>query len=522
MVNLSGAHPRLEKPEIGPRPEPFPAGTPIGLHLRVERQIRLASDRTYYLISNRRPRWYTRKCWECGNKHSPPTAQSCTYCSAPLGPRRFLMSARWNPASSLTYQAYVHRRIAHPSIVQPVALYRYHQQLLSIYPWRHDKMLLGETAPLDPTQVLRIAFHLADALSHLHAYGTVLDRLSPGNVILSPDGTAKLFDLEVERLSDRPIPPCDDFTVPPLRDLRNMAAMLARYSPVEDEELRLFLKHTRRGAFHTADAAAGGVTQFAQTRLRDAEFGVSVAAGHSDAGIVRQLNEDDWGWRKLGAHGTLFAVADGMGGHNHGDVASALAVRSFCRHIQRQLSGDEPTDKTAPLLLAEGLAAANLAVYSLAAERRAHMGTTLAAVLLIAKGDKRSAFVGHAGDSRVYVLRDGTLIPLTEDHSMVAAMVAAGKITAAEARTHPKSNVLLSFLGSTTEFEADVSAVETKPGDRFLVCSDGLWGEVPDPAIADILGNEVDPRVAARRLVRAANDAGGGDNVTVLVVDTPW
>src|SRR5688572_15324728 len=130
----AGAHDASAARARVARQSAFSAGQPIGLHLRVERQVRVTPERTWYLLNNGKPRWYTRKCWECGNKHSPATAQNCTYCQAPLGPRRFLMAAREGDASS-GWQHWVERRLSYPAVAAPLALYRYGDQVLSIFPW---------------------------------------------------------------------------------------------------------------------------------------------------------------------------------------------------------------------------------------------------------------------------------------------------------------------------------------------------------------------------------------------------
>lgn len=513
MSILSGAVPRAQPPEQ-PRPRLFAPGVPIGMHLRVERVVRQTADRTFYLVNNARPNWYTRKCWECGNKHSPPTAQSCTYCSAPLKFRRLLMTARWNPASSLTYQAYVHRRLRYPTLGQPLALYRYHEQLLAFFDWDQDNLLINEPAPLNSQALLSIGFQLADALSFLHSYGIVLSRITPANVMIAPGGRVRLFDLEVDRLVDRPIRPSEDLTAPPHRDLRDVASMLQNWCAVEDEELRLFFKSVRRGAYDTADDLAAGISQHAWQRQQD--LTPSVAAGQSDSGVVRGLNEDDFAWRRLAPGAHLYVVCDGMGGHNHGDVASSLAARTLCRTLQRRWAEVSPTTPDAiEALLGEGMAAANNAVCTLSDKRREAMGTTLVAALHV--GD--TLYVGNVGDSRAYLCRKGQLEQLTEDHSMVAAMVAAGKITAEEAVNHPKSNVLLNYLGSTRNFEPDLLRVPVQPGDRLLLCSDGLWTEVRPATMTSIVSAERDRRRAVRRLLRAANDAGSRDNVTAIIVD---
>ena len=501
-----------------PRPRVFAPGTPIGMHLRVERLVRISGDRIYYLVNNRTPRWYTRKCWECGNKHSPPNAQACTYCSAPLRPRRFLMAARWDPASSLEYQAFVHRRLRHRTLAHPLALYRYREQLLAFFPWDQDQLLVGEPAPLSSKVILSLAFQIADALAHLHGFGVVLKHLRPNNVLVRNDGTVRLFDLEVDHLVDRPLPANDDPTRPPLRDLRELASLLERWVPVTDPLLVSFLKAIRRGQYKTADDLAAGVSSFAWAREQLPDPGH--AAVMSDTGVVRTANEDNWSWRTLSDDGVqLYAVADGMGGHKAGAMASALAVRTLTRSMARNLQKKQGlTVKELSGFLQTAVVDANKAIRAANTDEGVDAGTTIVAML---RSGQR-VVVANLGDSRLYLLRDGQLRTITEDHSLVAARVAAGNLSAEEARVHPDSNLLLHYLGHEDEVEPDLYELDAQPGDRFLLCSDGLWGELQQRRLTRLLGEDLDTRRTVRRLVRAANDAGGKDNVTAMVIDIPF
>ncbi len=513
MAMPSGSLPRAEVPSQ-PRPKVFSPGTPIGLHLRVERVVRHTPDRILYLVNNLRPRWYTRKCWSCGNKHSPPMAQSCTYCARSLSPRRFLMSARWGIDSESGYEAYVQRRIRGRAVAAPVALYRYREQLLSFFEWSGHSLLVNKPAPVSSEQVMSLCFQLADALGVLHGHGVVLERVTAENVMIAPDGVATLFDLDVERLLKEPIGSSDDLTVAPLKDLRDLAAMLSPFTTLQDPELLDFFKRVRRGGFATGGALAAGVSELAWARSTSPAR--ILASAQTDTGLVRDLNEDNWTWRRLDTDLEVYAVADGMGGHNQGDVASSLVTRTLVRTLGRQT----PSDRSAKSLeqaLEVAMVACNTALCTVSDERRQHMGTTLVAALVAG----RRVIVGGVGDSRAYLLRDGTLTQITEDHSMVAAMIAAGKITPAQARNHPKSNILLQYLGGSKELEPDSFAVDAKPKDRFLLCSDGLWNEVEDTRLQGLLGSDTDLRAVVRRLVRAANDAGGRDNVTALVFEIP-
>lgn len=236
---------------------------------------------------------------------------------------------------------------------------------------------------------------------------------------------------------------------------------------------------------------------------------VSVRAGMAtDAGRVRRVNED----RAL-AGPDLFAVADGMGGHAAGDVASAMAVDRLARLAGRP--DLRPADVTAELTRCNQdiLAAAE------PGSARAGMGTTVAGLVLVHLGGARHWFVFNVGDSRVYRFVDGHLVRVTVDHSEVEELVASGAIAAADARHHPRRSVVTRVLGMNPPPEADVWVFPPTPGERFLICSDGLSSELDDPDIAAVLSAEPSAQAAAHALVAKAVAAGGRDNVTAVVVD---
>jgi protein phosphatase len=248
------------------------------------------------------------------------------------------------------------------------------------------------------------------------------------------------------------------------------------------------------------------------------------AAAHSHPGRQRRNNEDAFGVHlDLG----LFVVADGMGGHAGGEVASRLAVTAVAEHLQRAArrhanAADRSAGAVASRagdLLAAAVRHANDTVLRAARTRieERDMGTTIACVL--ARGDR--AAVAHVGDSRVYRYRDGHLEMLTDDHSLLAECLRSGYLTKERAGSFPYRHFVTRSLGGDEHVEADVRLIEPLPGDVILICSDGLTGVVDEEQIAAILADE--PRLdhAARLLVDRANEAGGPDNVTVVLVRWP-
>jgi serine/threonine protein phosphatase PrpC len=245
-------------------------------------------------------------------------------------------------------------------------------------------------------------------------------------------------------------------------------------------------------------------------------------AVRTDPGLRRSSNEDSYCTRAdLG----LYVVADGMGGHAAGEVASRVAVETIQTFIAETAGADKNRTWPFPFEPEISLEANRLkAAFKLANRQLANamadsadlrgMATTASAVL----AGKTSACVGHVGDSRVYALRDGQLTQITDDHSWVEEQVRAGTMSASAARQHPWRNVVTRALSGGSDPEIDTVELSPRPGERFLLCSDGLSGVVPHQTLAAILGDGQDLDAVCERLIAAANEAGGPDNITVLVV----
>lgn len=223
----------------------------------------------------------------------------------------------------------------------------------------------------------------------------------------------------------------------------------------------------------------------------------------TDIGCVREHNEDS-----LVVKPPLFVVADGMGGHAAGEVASEIAVNEIAAHMPDELD---------PAALGEAVDAANRSIINAALvnQDKEGMGTTCTAAML---QDDR-LIIAQVGDSRAYLLHGGKLQQITRDHSLMANMIEAGQITPEEARVHPNRSVITRALGNDPTTHPDLYEMKVEAGDRLLLCSDGLTGLVSDEDIESIMNRVADPQRCASKLVNEAIAAGGFDNITVIVAD---
>jgi PPM family protein phosphatase len=252
--------------------------------------------------------------------------------------------------------------------------------------------------------------------------------------------------------------------------------------------------------------------------------GVSVriaSGGVTNAGRVRTNNEDNY---KMVDPLNLYVLSDGMGGEAHGEIASAMAVETVVKHCidietnpaAKVIGAVQPSWSARTKRLSTAVHLANSNIFKSAEKNpdQHGMGATLTAVWI----DGAKLSIAHVGDSRAYLLRGGTLLQLTRDHSLVAEQVRRGILTAAEAEESDMQSVLLRALGAQAEIEVDAEEHTLFPRDVLLLCSDGLTRVVTEPEIAGTLQSETDPAQAAEKLVAMANERGGPDNITVLVV----
>jgi len=233
-------------------------------------------------------------------------------------------------------------------------------------------------------------------------------------------------------------------------------------------------------------------------------------AGRTDVGTVRSGNEDNY---TIATDRGIFIVADGMGGHAAGEVASEMAVHYVVRDLGslRGLADEQVAER-----MRTAIRSANGAIFqrTLSEVDKRGMGTTVTALVLY---DSRF-LIGQVGDSRAYLLRDGALVQITKDHSYVQEQVDAGYLTPEQARTHPYSNVITRCVGANNDVAPDLYAGAVRAGDLFLLASDGLTGMLEDVELAGVLGSGLTPEQRVDELVAAANRSGGLDNITAIVI----
>ncbi|MGO4541013.1 Stp1/IreP family PP2C-type Ser/Thr phosphatase [Paenibacillus sp. 2TAB19] len=242
-----------------------------------------------------------------------------------------------------------------------------------------------------------------------------------------------------------------------------------------------------------------------------------LTANRSDIGRVRQVNED-YSWVSQFNNGvTLAIVADGMGGHKAGDVASQKAVDAFRSTVEHGAAKPDLSLQEGKMLIRQAISSANEAVYDLASrnEQYSNMGTTIVAALV--KSD--NAIIGYVGDSRAYKIAEGDITQLTVDHTLVNELVKSGQLSAEEAAHHPRRNVLTRAVGTDSHVDIDIQTVDLLQGDVLLLCSDGLTNMVTDQQMLETVMNEhLELDAKAEHLISLALHAGGDDNITIVLL----
>lgn len=239
-------------------------------------------------------------------------------------------------------------------------------------------------------------------------------------------------------------------------------------------------------------------------------------AGLSDKGRERSGNQDRWG---VDPAQNLFIVADGVASSSNGDLAAEMVVAMLPAYLNRHMQSAGLPDPADPELLGGAIAEVSDAVRTRGTTDSEYAGASTTVVAVVVSGLR--AAVGHLGDSRGYLCREGQLFRLTRDHSLLQALIDAGEVDVKDVRKHPARSVITRHVAMAPPAQPDVSPVDLVPGDRILLCSDGLHGVVNDATLEQILGAGRPPGDTCAELIAAANEGGGPDNITAVVIDIP-
>jgi len=495
------------------RPSPFPPGTRLSDRYTVEGLVRLSEGRMFYLANDDRPDRATRYCWACGNDDTPRNDHHCHGCGTEMVARRFLISVRWNDTGYTPYQTYYERLLQHPGIVPTVDVFMQDGVLCSVTAWTGDALLVDEGSPLSHDELLQLALRGTGLMGFLQYNGIEVAQLTLANFIRSQDGQFKLFDIDISNVHDQQL---DEDQCGPA--IAGLAEVLRRFTAVYETDLQKLFLDAGAGEFTTPMSFGRAVEQGLDNIPRNGEEdGICHVAAMSDVGLLRVLNEDNWGWSQLSHDIALYVAADGMGGHECGEIASQMAVETISSVAAERLRhAHTKSVETLENILDEAFQAANNGIKAHSEDMGNDMGTTLTAAAIYRN---ELALVANVGDSRAYLMREQVLHQITRDHSLVARMVEQNRLTPEEARNHPHSNILLRTVGTERNVEIDIFSVELEKGDRLVLCTDGLWGEIQDEDIEAILNHYADPKVVCREMIRAAHHGGGRDNITVVLVE---
>ena len=562
-----------EAPETAPpaAEDPFPAlavGTVVGDRYRVLQVLQTGPQHQTYEAEDQAG--YVR-CWACGSTDNLAGEVYCTDCGAQLTGRHYRLYE--TPASAAPPRlpdALTQSKVTGVAQVLDTVLDNKTQRNYLVLEevsgrplsdWTSGKPPDGGAAPeaLSPERALAWLVQAADLLAELHKAEAVGCDFGPGSLFVLPDDRLMLMDPVSCTVADGPTAAKAEA----LRaDVQRVAAGLEQWyhalpgvSPLAGEDaptadlsapeppptraqpseqappetVDAILAHGRAGEYPTAAALAQALHAIHDAELPPKDLQLTSGRA-SDVGVQRQLNEDSVLVLEVAgmeAAGTVpagvYIVADGMGGYEGGEVASSIAIRTVGGMLQQQVlahlvTGEEhvPSRDEGIKLLREAIMEANRRIAQLNSQRRSEMGTTITMALVVGN----HATIANVGDSRTYLWRDGKLKPLTQDHSLVARLIAAGQLTPEEGRHFERRNEIYRALGDAhlTLDEIDIYEHRLGPFDALLLCSDGLWEMVRDEDMERIMLAAPDLNTACQHLIAAANKAGGDDNISVIIV----
>ncbi len=488
----------------------------------------------YYLV-------FDRQCSNCRHQDQPDPGGVCAHCHLPL-PRFLVHETSSNPSETsgnLPEPELIHLSANSPFIV-PHYRVRYGDERNYVWlpPLAQWRSLAKVKTPLHLAQVIAWGQHIASALMALNGYSYYDPHPSGIEKIIIDGNTACLANLT----SFRQLPAKNKiagvgrdtaFLARVLYHLATGSQIDRRKQPDTSRLPSTFKPVIEQGIQGDYPSVEQMSTELSRCVIGD-EYSPTlkpVVGQLTNPGQVRTNNEDNlFSYSTIKAQATrdviigLYIVADGMGGHAAGEIASKRVIDMVSTMMIDWITGavelpglkfiTSRLSETPEAMLRAAVQKANLDLYQQARSSGNNMGTTLTAALLI--GD--TAYIANVGDSRTCLLHNGNLEQVTHDHSLVASMVAAGIIQPQEIRAHPQRNQIYRSLGNKPQLEVDVFTRTLQRGDQLLLCSDGLWEMVLDDDIKKLVYEAVNPQAACENLIQKANQAGGEDNITAIVV----
>ena len=463
-------------------------------------------------------------CGDCGVSFSDGSVEHPTYLLRETLDREMLAQETLIAERGLRHKGLVN--VHHAFDYRP---YRPRSRFYLVSDLDEGTALTTLPQPQPEEKVLAWGQHLAEALAYLHGNGIRHRSIRLENIRLI-DSQAKLTNFNLAEKMPKAAP--KEWFAEDVEALaRTLHELLAGQAP-SPAVVTIFdkaLSPDKDKRYATAEALAADLEKALEALRRPASVTLLVGR-RSDPGQQRELNEDSLltleveqvlqsESRPVG----LYVVADGMGGHSAGEVASALAISAVARTVLSKVmvpvveetgQAEAQVELDYGALLKEACVEANRTVYEQARKTRSDMGTTLVAALVVGS----EAYVANIGDSRAYRVSHQEIRQITTDHSLVERLVATGQIKREEARTHPDRNVIYRTVGDKPQVEVDVFHQSLGRGDSLVLCSDGLSGMVEDAQVQQMVTACLHPQDACEQLVDLANKAGGDDNITVIVV----
>jgi protein phosphatase len=487
-----------------------------------------------YTVENLDP---VRMCSQCGFEVNPIDRATCVNCSASLGDTMPYYPHYQVRETDTPNTLAIESRLAglvHPAVLLPREWFsetpygdavRYYL----VGPESPSRVVATMRVPQKLTDVLEWGAQLADGMFYLHQNGVAMGVVDAWRVALQDHHACWVDFSSCEYPAEDELP---DRIAADVVGLAKILYYLATgqhdYAPPADIKppavSALFDQVLGLELFQNAQQYAQALRATLVEVRRPLSVDLRVGR-YSDVGQVRHLNEDsvltlDMARIQCSISEPvgLYAVADGMGGHTAGEVASALAVDTLARKAIAELWPDvlANTQPDVKVWLKQAIQEANQAVFGRRRAATTDMGTTIVAALVCCGTGVTT--IAHAGDSRAYVINQNEIRQITTDHSLVQRLIQMGQLKSEDARTHPQRNVIYKNLGDKPRVEPDINSIELAPNDRLLLCSDGLSGMVEDKQIHQIVLAASSPQEACKRLVDAANAAGGEDNISVIVI----